>query len=122
MTEVGERVGAILGSNHEEKTIEFLGYGTYVGDEFPYSAVGLTAEAAKEVGESTGQQFKNPKIELDDGTVVWGCECWWGGADGMREALNKWVKQGYTIQHVNMEEVREEYRKEREEKNNETNG
>lgn len=20
---------------------------------------------------------KNPKITLDDGSIIWGCECWW---------------------------------------------
>lgn len=24
----------------------------------------------------------NPKIILDDGEVVWGCECWWGPEAG----------------------------------------
>ena len=36
-------------------------------------------------GEMVGKEpcpllcdIPNPKIILDDGNVVWGCECWWG--------------------------------------------
>lgn len=27
---------------------------------------------------------KNPKIRLDDGREVWGCECWWGSAEDFK--------------------------------------
>lgn len=36
-------------------------------------------------GEQPGDRFamvmKNPRIRLDDGSIIWGCECWWGKAD-----------------------------------------
>ena len=67
----GKRVAAILTAN--EKTVSLLGFGTYVGDEVPdENAVGVLAEALRECSA------RNPKIELDNGDVVWGCECWWG--------------------------------------------
>jgi len=25
--------------------------------------------------------FTNPRIRLDDGSVIWGCQCWWGDAN-----------------------------------------
>jgi len=25
--------------------------------------------------------MENPRIRLDDGSVIWGCQCWWGEAD-----------------------------------------
>ncbi|MEW6096234.1 MAG: hypothetical protein AB1567_06885 [bacterium] len=71
MTKVSDRVGCIWGTN-ENGDVEFLGYGTYVGDEVPIGSVGLFGEICQE------QKILNPKIVLDSGKVVWGCECWWG--------------------------------------------
>ena len=59
MTDIGQRVGAIASA--DEKTVHFFGYGTYQGD-FEHPDLG----------------FPNPKIMLDSGRAVWGCECWWG--------------------------------------------
>ena len=66
--QVGARVGAMLGAR--DKTVRFLGYGVYQGDEVPPENIG---------GFNMG--FPNPKIVLDNGKVVWGCECWWGAED-----------------------------------------
>lgn len=41
-----------------------FGPGLYVGDEQP-----------------PGFPFDNPKINLDDGSVVWGYQCWWGAEE-----------------------------------------
>jgi len=59
---VGERVGAFLGAG--DNIIAFLGYGVYQGVEVPPKEIG---------GLNLG--FENPKIVLDNGDVVWGCEC-----------------------------------------------
>ena len=74
MTKPGDRVGAILsGTGGDNPTVQFLGYGTYVGDEVPDAdAAGWVAEALREAGAT------NPKSVLDNGDVVWGCECWFG--------------------------------------------
>ena len=71
MSKKGDRVGAILGSE-PDGTVNFFGYGTYDGEEVPLSAVGFMADALREM------ERVNPKIVLDNGKVVWGCECWWG--------------------------------------------
>ncbi|OQA08597.1 MAG: hypothetical protein BWY67_01473 [Bacteroidetes bacterium ADurb.Bin397] len=63
----GERVGAI--ESADEKVVRFYGYGVYAGEEVPPKEV---SEFNFELG------LKNPKIELDNGKVVWGCQCWWG--------------------------------------------
>lgn len=44
---------------------------------------------------------KNPKIKLDDGTVAWGCECWWGPEEAVRKML-----EGKKIETVDMEAER----------------
>ena len=31
--------------------------------------------------------MKNPKIELDDGSVVWGFQCWWGPEEQYEEMV-----------------------------------
>lgn len=112
--ETGTRVGAILGS--EDGIVSFLGYGVYVGDHLPPVPMGLTrsiigdswegiADQLREtvipVGDEIAEAFetlsdedlltklwKNPKIELDNGDVVWGAECWWGPEDKIDEQLD----------------------------------
>ena len=79
MRTVGERIGAIYGSS--AGTIEFLGYGVYAGDEVPVTAIGPLAEMCREVA------CDNPKLVLDDGSVVWGCECWWGSEESVQQRL-----------------------------------
>jgi len=55
----GDRVTAVLSANTQ--TIKLLGHGTYHG-------------------ETTPPKFPvpNPTLHLDDGTVVYGYQCWWG--------------------------------------------
>ena len=65
MTSIGDRVVAIVGT--KDGVTRWLGEGVYAGD-FP-----VAPEAA---GLNFGQL--NPRIDLDCGKSVWGCECWWG--------------------------------------------
>lgn len=66
------RVGALIGA--KDGTVKFLGYGVYEGD-FP-----LPKEAG---GFNFGQS--NPRICLDNGDIVYGCECWWGEEKKFKE-------------------------------------
>ena len=90
---VGARVGAMLGAG--DKLVRFLGYGTYVGDEVPPPTIG---------GFNIG--LPNPKIKLDSGKIVWGCECWWGSEEGMKAKVEAWRKAGYTIEDVDIDAAR----------------
>ena len=94
MTKTGERVGAILGSN-ENGSIEFLGYGIYEGDFIPLEAVGWMA------GELRKHDNTNPRIRLDGGKVVYGCECWWGSEHTVKKRLD-----GAVIIDRDIDEVR----------------
>jgi len=68
MKQPGMRAGAILSA--DAATVQLLGYGTYDGDlEHP------------EMG------IPNPHITLDDGSVVWGCECWWGPEEKIKAII-----------------------------------
>jgi len=79
MSNIGDRVGAVLSG--DEKSVKFIGFGKYVGEAVPNEAVGFMADALKE------NEMTNPKIELDNGEVVYGCECWWGSEESVKEML-----------------------------------
>ena len=71
MREVGVRVGAICSA--DENTVRLFGYGVYDGDHVPPDDVGLG--------------HPNPRITLDNGKVVWGCECWWASEERIKRAV-----------------------------------
>lgn len=104
-TLVGSRVIAILGADPDTMVLRMLGEGVYVGNESPTSAAGWLAEAAVQHGLS------NPKIVLDNGDTVWGCECWWGDVEGGRRTIEDYRSRGWTITEVRIEDARNEYRK-----------
>lgn len=70
--EVSSRVYAIEGSPDEGHTIEFFGFGVYLGDFIPDENARGWAEYARALAH------ENPKIQLDNGDIVYGGECWWG--------------------------------------------
>ena len=71
-TEIGSRVIALLEAANG--TVRSFGEGVYAGD------FKLPAEAR---GFNFGQE--NPRIDLDNGKSVFGCECWWGPAEAVRK-------------------------------------
>lgn len=73
---IGTRVGALLKA--DETKVWLIGYGTYQGDHVPPEDAG---------GFNLG--IPNPKLVMDDGTVVWGCECWWGPEDKVRASIGE---------------------------------
>ena len=97
MTRNGSRIGAILGARGD--TVEFLGYGVYVGDEVPVTAAGQLGDICREAAAP------NPKLVLDDGSIVWGCECWWGPEDAVRERLKRYKR----VAVVEIEAVRRKF-------------
>ena len=75
--QIGDRVGVV---NHsDEKTVYFLGYGTYLGPEVPPGNINPPLNAG----------WPNPKIRLDNGKVVWGCECWWGSEEQIKTEIEE---------------------------------
>jgi hypothetical protein len=80
MPEVGDRVGAI--SHTGDGVVYLFGYGIYLGDHVPENGdVRLWGVSLNEIGND------NPKIQLDDGNIVWGCECWWGPEEDVRKSI-----------------------------------
>lgn len=103
MSDCIKRVGAILSA--KEKTVKFFGYGCYIGDFVPIEAVGVFADVMKEAG------YANPKILLDNGQVVYGCECWWGDEDSVKARIEAYIADGYTIVDITPDDTRKEFLK-----------
>ncbi len=91
---VGARVGAILKADNTE--VHLLGFGIYDGEhEPPFGPMGAPKaeydawlEEAKAAGHvAQDYAWKNPRITLDDGRVVWGCQCWWGPEEAIRKHI-----------------------------------
>ena len=77
---VGERIGAIFGSNKDE--VKFLGYGIRLEDEIPVKGVTMMGIDMNEIGRT------NPTLLLDNGDKVYGCECWWGSEEQVKKTLD----------------------------------
>jgi hypothetical protein len=107
MTKTGERVGAIC--NSDKATVRFFGFGVFDGDKEPPSEVSImgisVGELNKEIKEDCKKQgreytpFTNPRITLDSGKVVWGCQCWWGSEEKVKKML-----EGKEVIMVNIDE------------------
>lgn len=95
----GTRVGAFLGV--ADKVVSFLGYGVYEGSEVPFDdAAGVMADALRQCS------LTNPKIKLDNGDVVWGCECWWGPEANIQRQMAEYEAAGYRVDVVRIEDAR----------------
>lgn len=91
---IGDRVGAIL--SQQGLTVYFLGYGVYEGDFVPPA----------DVNPLLNQGRKNPKIRLDNGKTVWGCECWWGPEERIKGEL---ANPNLKVVEVDIDEERKRY-------------
>ena len=93
-TKVGTRVGAILEVN--ECDVKFLGFGQYVGDFIPEEAVGFLATFFKETHKPC------PRIKLDSGKTVYGCECWWEEEERVKKILSSYDR----VENVDIDKIR----------------
>jgi hypothetical protein len=81
-------------SHTREGRVYIFGRGVYEGD-FPYEDVTSTepilpgsqadAEYVERCIADESLSMTNPRIRLDSGKVVWGCECWWGDEPGFEK-------------------------------------
>lgn len=96
------RVGAISCVKESTKTIEFFGYGECVGKEVPETAEGMLSIALKML------KIPNPKIVLDNGDIVWGCECWWNEEEKTKKFIEEALQKGFKLITVNVNDIRKE--------------
>jgi len=94
---IGTRVGAI--SHHDAGIVYLFGWGTYEGDFVPEEACGDLAEMLREPG------IPNPRIRLDSGQIVYGCECWWGPEETLRKKFAE-----HEFVDVDIDQVRRTFR------------
>jgi hypothetical protein len=96
----GDRAGAILSSGANE--IQLLGYGVYEGEEVPPDGPGM-------LNGLHMAKVPNPKIKLDNGDIVWGCECWWGPEEEIKKEIGtrKVVMVGMKETYKRHDEMRE---------------
>ena len=87
----GTRVIALV--SVKAGVVESFGAGEYVGDEIPPKEIG---------GFNMGAP--NPKILLDSGETVWGCECWWGPEEQIRK---RYPEKEYEWKDVSIVKARE---------------
>ena len=78
--EIGERVGAIIGADAE--TIKLLGYGVRIEDQIPPANTAGMGYILHEIEKT------NPTLQLDNGDIVFGCECWWGSEDHIQHWID----------------------------------
>ena len=66
-----------------------------------YQSFGLSEEEIKSLGDNP-----NPKIVLENGKVIWGCEIYWTDEETTKLALKV---NGDNLERMTVEELREEY-------------
>lgn len=86
----GDRVGAV--SHFSGDTIYMYGYGVYEGNQVPGDDNKPGGVMGFMVVEAS---IPNPKIRLDNGSTVWGCECWWGAESSIQDTVSKFGKCEY---------------------------
>jgi hypothetical protein len=98
----GERVGAICGRDEENKTVWFFGYGVYMNESIPTDHVFGPFGPASQLGMSS------PRIRLDSGDDVWGCECWFSSQETVAKMLEAAKDQGYEVKEITPSKYRDE--------------
>jgi len=102
MTKIGTRVIAV--SHFEDDIVYIFGYGLYVGDEIP--PIGTLGALGLDLGMLG---HTNPKIILDNGKIVWGCQCWFGNI----KRIEKEIIRNRKIKIVDIDEICKNARKNR---------
>lgn len=114
MKQPGQRVGAIYGARG--RSVELFGYGRYDGHlPIDDKAMGMMADMLR-ANRDEGLYCDNPRITLDDGSHVWGCECWWGSEQSIRDRVHQWADEGRIIVRVDINEARRHHIEQSEEK------
>lgn len=92
---IGDRVGAICCIEGDK--IVIFGYGVFEGHAVPIEATNWLSIELKE------KEIKNPKIRLDSGKIIYGCECWWASEGEVKKIIDKCK----SVEKVEIDEVRE---------------
>lgn len=92
MISQGTRIFAICDIDEDKKEVVCFGGGIYADEEETPPGVFM---AGLEI------RSDSPKLVLDSGDVVYGCECWWGPENNMLTLIN-----GYHRTYISVTEYR----------------
>lgn len=102
----GDRIMAISHAD-KNRTVYVYGHGVYEG-HFPYEDTTSTepfetddareAYAKRLLDEDL--PMLNPRLRLDDGKAVWGCECWWGDEEAVVQKYEGWTEVPVDIDEI----------------------
>ncbi|MGP8322376.1 MAG: hypothetical protein ACT6FG_00040 [Methanosarcinaceae archaeon] len=92
--EPGERAGAVISIHGDSKKINLAGYGVYKGYEIPLAGIVYMGVDMHDL------KRKNPRIDLDNGHTIWGCQCYWGSEEAMKKRIATYIENGYIIEIV----------------------
>ena len=87
----GDRVGAVISAEKDDKIVKFAGYGVYKGNEVPPKGIEFMGMDLHELNHT------NPRIELDNGHTIWGCQCWWGPEETIIKSMKAYLLKGYDL-------------------------
>ena len=48
---------------------------------------------------------------LDNGKIIYGCECWWGDDVEVKKIVNELKEKGYKIVYVDIDRERDEFKR-----------
>jgi hypothetical protein len=102
--ELGDRVGAIC--EEDNGVLRVFGYGVYAGEEVPTDDVMLMGMPYSALMGAV----PNPKLVLDSGETVYGCECWWGPEESVRQTVEATEAGGKKIERITVSKYREMYK------------
>lgn len=103
-----KKVGVFL--DNAGKT--FIGWGYYIGDHIRPKGIGRNLDwlyrnlnmSAEEKTQLQNQP--NPKIVLENGKIIWGCECFWMDRELTEKIL---AARGEQIKRATVEQMRGEF-------------
>lgn len=85
----GYRVGCVVSANVETKRMEMFGYGTFQS----YGTIPADLKGGiYDMVRSVGYDGKIAVLKLDNGKLVYGCECWWGPEDRIKGLEARFAK------------------------------
>jgi hypothetical protein len=80
-----KRMGLIESIDDKNKTVKILGYGNYLGD-FP------------KMDDFIGIKVDTPKIQLDNGNVVWGTDsAFFGETETVEQLIADYKNRGFSV-------------------------
>lgn len=90
----------------------FVGWGYHIGEHVRPKGIGRNLDWLwRDLQLSTKDEQKlrnqpNPKIVLENGKIIWGCECFWMDKELSQTILDT---RGDDIKRATVEQMREEY-------------